>query len=101
MELRPAGPQPWASDRLASATPNDIRWSASTTTYRRCPLALLTPAALRQRFADSRPWTPEFQGDARLFALEREPIAASVLMPLVERDDGLHVLLDAAHRSSD
>jgi 8-oxo-dGTP pyrophosphatase MutT (NUDIX family) len=54
---------------------------------------VLTPSALRQRFAEARPWTPEFHGDARLFALEREPIAASVLMPLVERDDGLHVLL--------
>jgi 8-oxo-dGTP pyrophosphatase MutT (NUDIX family) len=58
------------------------------------PADALTPAALRQRFADpQRPWTPEFLGDARLFALEREPVAASVLMPLVERDDGLHVLL--------
>jgi 8-oxo-dGTP pyrophosphatase MutT (NUDIX family) len=57
------------------------------------PADSLTPAALRQRFADSRPWTPEFHGDARLFALEREPVAASVLMPLVERDGGLHVLL--------
>ena len=58
------------------------------------PADALTPAALRQRFADSqRPWTPEFLGDARLFALEREPVAASVLVPLVERDDGLHVLL--------
>ncbi|MFI4930247.1 MAG: NUDIX hydrolase [Burkholderiales bacterium] len=58
------------------------------------PADALTPAALRQRFGDSqRPWTPEFLGDARLFALEREPVAASVLMPLVERDDGLHVLL--------
>jgi 8-oxo-dGTP pyrophosphatase MutT (NUDIX family) len=53
----------------------------------------LTSAALRQRFAEARPWSPEFHGDARLFALERDPIAASVLVPLVERDDGLHVLL--------
>jgi len=57
------------------------------------PADQLTSAALRRRFADARVWTPEFHGDARLFALEREPIAASVLMPLVERDDGLHVLL--------
>jgi 8-oxo-dGTP pyrophosphatase MutT (NUDIX family) len=57
------------------------------------PADSLTPAALRRRFADPRAWAPEFHGDARLFALEREPIAASVLMPLVERDDGLHVLL--------
>ena len=57
------------------------------------PADALTADALRRRFADVRPWTPEFHGDARLFALEREPIAASVLVPLVERDDGLHVLL--------
>jgi 8-oxo-dGTP pyrophosphatase MutT (NUDIX family) len=58
------------------------------------PAEALTPLALRQRFADTaRPWTPEFQGDARLFALEREPIAASVLVPLVQRDQGLNVLL--------
>jgi 8-oxo-dGTP pyrophosphatase MutT (NUDIX family) len=58
------------------------------------PAEALTPAALRERFADAaRVWTPEFLGDARLFALEREPINASVLIPLVEHDDGLHVLL--------
>jgi len=57
------------------------------------PAAALTPAALRQRFGDARDWTPEFHGDARLFALERDPIAASVLVPLVEREDGLRVLL--------
>src|SRR5262245_22050751 len=54
----------------------------------------LTADALRQRFADARrAWTPEFHGDARLFALEREPSAASVLVPLVEREQGLNVLL--------
>ena len=57
------------------------------------PGAALTPAALRQRFADTRAWTPEFHGDAKLFELWRDPIAASVLVPLIERDDGLHVLL--------
>jgi 8-oxo-dGTP pyrophosphatase MutT (NUDIX family) len=55
---------------------------------------MLTSAALRQRFADAaRAWSPEFHGDARLFELERAPIVASVLVPLIERDDGLHVLL--------
>jgi 8-oxo-dGTP pyrophosphatase MutT (NUDIX family) len=57
------------------------------------PAETLTSEAVRRRFADPRAWTPEFHGDARLFALEREPIAASVLVPLVQRDDGLHVLL--------
>lgn len=57
------------------------------------PADALTAAALRERFADRRSWTPEFHGDARLFELWRDPIAASVLVPLIERDDGLHVLL--------
>jgi 8-oxo-dGTP pyrophosphatase MutT (NUDIX family) len=57
------------------------------------PADALTAAALRRRFADGRAWTPEFHGDAKLFELWRDPIAASVLVPLVERDDGLHVLL--------
>lgn len=54
----------------------------------------LTSQALRQRFAspDRRAWQPEIPGDGRRFS-EREPAAASVLVPLVERDDGLHVLL--------
>jgi len=57
------------------------------------PAHALTPQELRRRFADHHPWTPEFQGDARLFALERQPTPASVLVPLVERDNGLNVLL--------
>ncbi|HEU5294626.1 MAG TPA: CoA pyrophosphatase [Burkholderiaceae bacterium] len=58
------------------------------------PLEILTADSLRRRFAETaRAWTPEFHGDARLFALERDPIAASVLVPLVEREQGLNVLL--------
>ncbi len=52
----------------------------------------LTPAALRQRFAGSRRWTPEIAGDGSLFA-GREPTAASVLVPLVARTGGVRVLL--------
>src|SRR5687767_10808127 len=57
------------------------------------PAELLTAEALQRRFAETRPWAPEFHGDAKLFAQWREPMAASVLVPLVERDNGLHVLL--------
>ncbi|KAB2874836.1 MAG: CoA pyrophosphatase [Ideonella sp.] len=57
------------------------------------PAQALTPEAVSRRFADAHPWTPEFRGDARLFAIEREPTPASVLVPLVERDGGLNVLL--------
>ncbi len=52
----------------------------------------LTAEALRQRFATPLEAPPEFAGDGRLFS-DREPAAASVLVPLVQRHDGLHVLL--------
>ena len=54
--------------------------------------ARLTSSALRQRFAAPPLWQPETIGDGRLFE-GRERAAASVLVPLVERDDGLTVLL--------
>jgi 8-oxo-dGTP pyrophosphatase MutT (NUDIX family) len=55
----------------------------------------LSEAALRSRFVDGRPavdWTPEFRGDGRVF-VDKTPTAAAVLVPLVRRDEGLHVLL--------
>ena len=52
----------------------------------------LTAAALRQRFAAPPPWQPEWPGDGSVFS-DRTPVAASVLLPLVERDGTLHLLL--------
>ncbi|MBI5260029.1 MAG: CoA pyrophosphatase [Burkholderiales bacterium] len=52
----------------------------------------MTPQALRERFAAPPVWAPELPGDGRRF-FEREPRAASVLVPLVEREHGLQVLL--------
>ena len=51
----------------------------------------MTAAALRQRFTTPHEGPPELAGDGRIF--DRAPAAASVLVPLVQRDDGLHVLL--------
>jgi 8-oxo-dGTP pyrophosphatase MutT (NUDIX family) len=51
----------------------------------------LTPQALRQRFGESRPWLPEIAGDTQAASPGLAP--ASVLVPLVQRPDGLHVLL--------
>lgn len=51
----------------------------------------LTPSALRQRFVAPPSWEPEMRGDGRL--IEREPSAASVLVPLVARGDEVSVLL--------
>jgi 8-oxo-dGTP pyrophosphatase MutT (NUDIX family) len=55
------------------------------------PAERLQPDALRARFAAPPLWEPEIVGDGRLF--EREPARASVLVPLVVRDDSVHVLL--------
>ena len=54
--------------------------------------ARLTAEALRERFASTLAWEPETRGDGRLFE-GRQRAAASVLVPLVEREGGLTVLL--------
>ncbi len=53
--------------------------------------ARLTATALRRRFLAPPAWQPEFPGDGRL--VDREPAAASVLLPLVAHGDLLNVLL--------
>lgn len=52
----------------------------------------LTASGLRSRFAALPEWLPEFRGDGLLLP-EHRPSAASVLIGLVSRDDGLRVLL--------
>jgi 8-oxo-dGTP pyrophosphatase MutT (NUDIX family) len=52
----------------------------------------LTAAAVRARFAAPPHWHPEFAGDGRLLS-ERPMTPAAVLIGLVQRDGGLHVLL--------
>jgi 8-oxo-dGTP pyrophosphatase MutT (NUDIX family) len=54
--------------------------------------ARLSAPALRRRFAAPPAWEPEKRGDGRLIE-GRARKAAAVLVPLVERDDGLTVLL--------
>lgn len=56
-------------------------------------MAAMTPDALRDRFAMPAPWQPEMPGDAGRFNPDGNTTAASVLIPLVMRADGLHVLL--------
>jgi 8-oxo-dGTP pyrophosphatase MutT (NUDIX family) len=55
------------------------------------PAAEMQADALRRRFAQASGWQAEFTGDGRVF--ERPLSHASVLVPLVQRADGLHVLL--------
>lgn len=56
------------------------------------PPEALTAEAVRMRLAAMSGWTPEFAGDGGLFA-NREPAGAAVLVPLVQRDEGLSLLL--------
>ena len=52
----------------------------------------LTADMLRARFAKApTAWAPEIPGDGQ--HQDRPPAPASVLVPLVQREDGLHVLL--------
>lgn len=53
----------------------------------------LSAGALRARFAQPPAWLPEIRTDGRLFNLDGEPRSAAVLVPIVTREDGLHVLL--------
>ena len=56
------------------------------------PPAALTAGAIRERMAALSTWAPEFAGDGGLFT-DRAPAGAAVLLPLVQRDDGLTLLL--------
>lgn len=57
------------------------------------PAESLNAAHLRDRFSAGRPFAPEMAGDGRRFDLSRGPSPAAVLVPLVQRPDGLAVLL--------
>ena len=52
----------------------------------------LNPDWLRRHFSAPHGWEPELPGDGSRFG-NREPAAASVLVPLVQRPHGLQVLL--------
>ena len=56
------------------------------------PAESLRSEAIRACFPVPAGWRPEIPGDGR-FIVNRAPAAAAVLVPLVQRDDGLHVLL--------
>ena len=60
--------------------------------------AAVTPAelrlsALKQRFSAPPVWQPELRTDMRLLYPDRSPRAASVLIPLIVRNDAVGVLL--------
>ena len=53
----------------------------------------LTAAWLRQRFAQQPVWTPELVDESRFMQHAGAPVRASVLVPLVLREQGLTLLL--------
>jgi 8-oxo-dGTP pyrophosphatase MutT (NUDIX family) len=55
------------------------------------PASVLQPLALTRRFKAPPSWTPELHAEPRFS--DREPVHASVLIPLVMREQGLTVLL--------
>ena len=55
--------------------------------------ARLQVPSLRHRLIKAHLLQPEIAGDGGRFGAERAPTAAAVLVPLVQRADGLHVLL--------
>ncbi len=57
------------------------------------PASRLTALALRERFVQGFAGAPEFPGDGGGLLPSRQATAAAVLLALVQRDDGLHVLL--------
>jgi 8-oxo-dGTP pyrophosphatase MutT (NUDIX family) len=57
------------------------------------PPERLSASRLRERFAAGGAFTPEMPGDGRRFDATREPSPAAVLVPIVQRPEGLSVLL--------
>ena len=63
------------------------------------PLAAQTPEALRRRFAAPPAWTPEVALEKKF--MQREPAHASVLVPIVLRDEPMVLLTErTAHLST-
>lgn len=57
------------------------------------PVERLSAEGLRQRFAATIPWTPEFSAEPEVAAGGRPPVPAAVLVPIVMRDAAPAVLL--------
>ncbi|MBU4612697.1 CoA pyrophosphatase [Achromobacter sp. GG226] len=74
--------------------PANQPWIVNDDGFAPIDAAHLTPAALRQRFTQPPAWSPEVADESRRPFPGRESlVAAAVLIPLVTRADGLHVLL--------
>jgi 8-oxo-dGTP pyrophosphatase MutT (NUDIX family) len=88
------------STALPSFDPRRVPVTGVDTDLPKVKVQDLRPQALVQRFAYPPIWTPEVRGEPRFS--NRPPADAAVLIPLVQRQDGLTVLLTerTAHLSS-
>ncbi len=75
------------------SVPHDPTFAATEARGAAITVAELRPFALRQRFASPPSWQPELRADVRLLYPERPTRIASVLIPLIVRDDAACVLL--------
>ena len=76
-------------------TPFDPTLAPIDTVAAESPLdpARLHPDWLRRRFSEPADWSPEFNDEQRRRDLQKTPVPASVLVPLVVRSDDLTLLL--------
>ncbi|MDO8699860.1 MAG: CoA pyrophosphatase [Rhodoferax sp.] len=70
--------------RLPQFNPRQIPVQSVDSHLPAVPLASLQPAALRQRFASPPVWVPELLAEKKF--LDRAPMHASVLLPIVMRE---------------
>jgi 8-oxo-dGTP pyrophosphatase MutT (NUDIX family) len=94
-ELKPH-PDPTAPPRLIvdpEAVPLDVAFADLAARGAAVAAERLRPDALRTRLAAPPAWRPEMTGDEKLALLPRPPRPASVLIPLVVRNDDVSVLL--------
>ncbi len=73
--------------------PLDPTFADVASRERAVDIGRLQPAALRQRFIAPPDWQPELRTDVRMLYPDRPRRAASVLIPLLIRDDDTRVLL--------
>jgi len=75
------------------SVPHDPAFAAAEVRGAAVSPAELRVAAIRQRFASPPAWQPELRADVRMLYPDRVPRPASVLIPIIVRDDAVCVLL--------
>jgi 8-oxo-dGTP pyrophosphatase MutT (NUDIX family) len=75
------------------SVPHDPAFAAAEVRGAAVGPAELRVGSIRQRFASPPAWQPELRADVRMLYPERVPRPASVLIPIIVRDDAACVLL--------